>query len=98
MAFVRGESNWRSLRELGLHIEFGTEVQVSVPSNSPVVRPNLTDVAAGYVSQADDNARRECSVFLAIGIDFARLEQEKDWPRLLEAIWDASGSALSHEA
>jgi hypothetical protein len=34
-------------------------------------------------------------VFLAIDIDFATLEQEKDWPLLLEAIWDVSGGAAS---
>jgi hypothetical protein len=96
LAFVRGESNWRSLRDLGLQIEVGPEVKVSVPSNSPVVRPNLTDVAVGYLSHADAAARQQwASVFLAIDIDFAALEQEKDWPVLLEAIWDASRGAVS---
>jgi len=99
MAFVRGESNWRTLEELGLQIEFGSHVRVSVPSEAPVVRPSLTDVAAGYLSQADDDARRQwAAVFLAIDMDFASLEQERDWPRLLEAIWDASVGHVSQES
>ena len=99
MAFVRGESNWRSLEELGLQFEFGAQVRVSVPSGTPVLRPNLTDVAAGYLSQADDDARRQwAAVLLAIDIDFANLEQEGAWPRLLEAIWDASAGAVSQES
>jgi hypothetical protein len=96
-AFVRGESSWRDLLELGLQIDFGPQLHATVPAEFPIVRPNLIDVAAGLISQADDTARREwAGVFLAIGsIDTTGLEQEKDWPTLLEAIWDASGGKVS---
>jgi hypothetical protein len=97
MSFVRGQSTWRVLRDLGVQIQLGASVVVIVPSDLPVVSPGLFDVAAGLISHADDIARREwAAVLLAVdNIDLSGLEREKNWPALLEAIWDAAAGRTS---
>lgn len=91
-AFSRAQKNWRALRTLGITIDFADGLRMSVPAQTPVIRPTATDLALGLVTLSNSpDLRQWAAVLLGLAnIELEDLGQHSDGPALLEALWDAS--------
>jgi len=94
LRFIRGEADWRDLREHGLRIAFTEAEQVTVSGQSgAVVRPSIRDIACGLIKHKADASRLRqwASVILAVNeIDMKALGGNVIGEVFLEALWDAA--------
>lgn len=93
-AFLRGESSWECLREIGVGIEISEgSIEISNPSGQLVVA-RVSDVAAGLLRLEPrfQDLRVWASVLhSAAFIDLEeRFETDPRGDLLLEALWDAA--------
>lgn len=91
--FVRGKSDWRSLRSLGLQIEYEPGMCVVKGKGKTVFTPTIRDVAIGFAHLLDTPLEmpKWASVLLAASsvIDLSNLDNETG-NALIDALWNAS--------
>ena len=89
LGFVRGEVNWRALRQIGVVVQFdGGAMHLQGGPDQGDVRPQAADIEAGMSSLArDPEARRE---WAAVLLGLTEIDLEGIDESLLDTLWNAA--------